>query len=166
MNGKTSIASPATLEFEDLDEGVESSFATTVPASAIDRFAELSGDNCPLHTNEDFAVARGFRGRVVHGAYLAALVSRLVGTQLPGSNAIIHQLQLSFHMPTHVGDAVRVTGRVERKLEPLRAVVLSVRIDVVGAGGELRPVANGRVQVGFTTRSEAARLAATESVAG
>jgi 3-hydroxybutyryl-CoA dehydratase len=145
-----SIEPPATLEFDDLVEGTESSFATIASAAAIDRFAELSGDNSPLHVSEGFALARGFRGRVVHGAYLAALVSRLVGTRLPGANAILHQMQLSFHATTHVGDALTVTGRVERKLDPLRAIILSVGIAVIEPDREPRRVASGKVQVGFT----------------
>jgi acyl dehydratase len=140
----------AELTFDDVAEGLEASFAVAVTAAAIDRFAELSGDVCPLHTKGEFAASRGFDDRVVHGAYLAALVSRLVGTQLPGLNAIIHQMQLHFQKPTYVGDTVNVLGRVERKLDPLRAILLSIRVDSSGRAGDARQVATGKVQVGFT----------------
>ncbi len=141
----------ASLEFEDVAEGLEAGFAVDVTGTAVQRFAELSGDFCPLHTNDDFAMGRGFQGRVVHGTYLMALVSRLVGTALPGRNGIMAQVQLAFHKPTYVGDSVRVLGRVERKLDALRAIVVSVGIDASGSAGERR-VASGKVQVAFTAQ--------------
>jgi acyl dehydratase len=142
----------AELQFEDIAEGQESSFDVELTTWVVDRFADLSGDVCPLHTSEAFAKERGFDGRVVHGALLGALVSRLVGTQLPGRNAIVHRVELAFHHPTHVGDFVRVTGRVVRKFDALRAIVLAVEVDRIAPGGERR-VASGKVQIGFTTRT-------------
>jgi acyl dehydratase len=143
-------ATVTALRFDELAEGLESSLAVAVSPAAVARFVELSGDVGPLHTSDDFAASRGFHGRVVHGAYLAALVSRLVGTQLPGANAVIQQIQLTFHKPTYIGDAVIVVGRVVRKLEPLRAILISVDIESSGAAGESRRVASGKVQVGLT----------------
>jgi acyl dehydratase len=140
----------AALDFAEVHEGLEASLGVAVTASAVDRFVDLSGDICPLHTSDEFAAGRGFPGRVVHGAYLAALVSRLVGTQLPGSNGILQQVQLHFQKPTYVGDRITVVGRVERKLEPLRAMVLSIAIEGEGPVGGLRRVASGKVHVGFT----------------
>ncbi len=148
MLGET--ARVAALEFDAISEGMARSFALTVSSDHVDRFAELSGDVSPLHVSDEFAAGRGFRTRVVHGAFLTALVSRLVGTQLPGMNAIVHQAQLTFHKPTYVGDTVTVAGRVERKLEPLRAILVSVNIDSSDPNGEYRRVASGKVQVGFT----------------
>jgi acyl dehydratase len=141
----------AELQFEDIAEGQESSLGVELTTTVVDRFADLSGDVCPLHTNEEFAKDRGFEGRVVHGALLGALVSRLVGTRLPGKNAIVHRMELAFHHPTHVGDAVRVTGRVTRKFDALRAILLAVEIHRTGPGGD-RCVASGKVQIGFTAR--------------
>ncbi len=141
----------AELQFEDIVEGQESSLDIELTTSVVERFADLSGDVCPLHTSDAFAKERGFDGRVVHGALLGALVSQLVGTRLPGMNAILQRIELAFHHPTHVGEAVRVTGRVTRKFDALRAIVLSVEVDRTGPGN-VRRVASGKAQVGFTAR--------------
>lgn len=140
----------AQLSFDEITEGTESSLSVVVSPSAIDLFIDLSGDVSPLHVTAEFARARGFHDRVVHGAYLGALVSRLIGTQLPGVNAIVQSMQLTFHKPTYIGDTVTVTGRLERKLDPLRAILVSVKIAGSGPSGGDRQVASGKVQVGFT----------------
>ena len=143
-------ARPVVLGFDDVAEGRESSFVVEVTPEAVDRFVEFSGDDNPLHTSDDFATSRRFEGRVVHGAYLAALVSRLVGTELPGRDAVVQQMQITFRKPTYLGETVTVTGRVERKFEPLRAILVSVTIESAAPAGEPRVVATGKVQVGFT----------------
>src|SRR3546814_7392913 len=72
--------------FDDLQLGQQAAFEATVSEADLDRFAEVSGDASPLHMDAGFARARGFAGRVTHGAYLTALVSRLVGVHLPGES--------------------------------------------------------------------------------
>ena len=64
--------------------GVSDTMAIPVSQAMSDAFAELSGDNAPLHTDEDFATGSGFEGRLVHGALVFSLLSRMVGTRFPG----------------------------------------------------------------------------------
>ncbi|WP_081494919.1 MaoC/PaaZ C-terminal domain-containing protein [Bradyrhizobium liaoningense] len=60
------------------------------------RYVALSGDTAPLHVDAEFAKAAGFDGVVVHGAYLMALVSRLVGTEFPGPRSVLERAELPF----------------------------------------------------------------------
>jgi len=59
---------------------VGQSHKISVPINVGDaeHFVSLSGDAAPLHTDADFA-RKAYDGPVVHGAFLNALVSRLVG---------------------------------------------------------------------------------------
>ena len=63
----------ARMAFADLSVGQRAGFESLVSGRDLDRFIALSGDASPLHADAAFARARGFAGRVVHGAYLSGL---------------------------------------------------------------------------------------------
>ena len=79
----------ATFALDDLIVGQRAQFDAVITGDDVDAFAALSGDASPLHVDSTFAHERGFADRVVHGAHLVALASRLVGMYLPGRNALL-----------------------------------------------------------------------------
>jgi 3-hydroxybutyryl-CoA dehydratase len=141
----------AILKFEDLVEGLERSFLYEVKEQDINSFAELSGDFSPLHMDAAFAKSRGFEGRVVHGAYISALISRLVGMILPGRDAIVQSTQCNFHRPTYAGALLEVTGKVTRRLDSLRATQITISVRQVMEKDKIDLV-SGKVQLGFTAQ--------------
>ena len=119
----------------EIAEGTTAHFERSIEERDIDAFARLSGDVSPLHVDAGYAREAGFRDRVVHGALLAALASRLIGTELPGRRALLLSLRLDFPAPTFVGDVLDVTGTVSAVHEPQQAI--QVRL-VIRCGEEVR----------------------------
>jgi 3-hydroxybutyryl-CoA dehydratase len=74
-------------------------------------FAAVTGDLNPAHTDEAFAEATPFRGRVAHGMLTSSLISALLGTELPGPGTIYLSQELKFKRPVRIGDTV--TARAE-----------------------------------------------------
>jgi acyl dehydratase len=128
-------AKPADWTLDALIEGATARFERRLTAEDVDAFAELSGDDNPLHMDPAFARSRGFRDRVVHGAFLAALASRLIGTLLPGRHALLLSLRLEFPAPTFPGDLVEVDGTVTTIHASQRTVALRLTIQ---CGAEVR----------------------------
>jgi acyl dehydratase len=141
------LAVPATWTLQQIAEGQECVFEVDIADTDLDCFGRLSGDVNPLHMNDQFARSRGFGRRVVHGAFLAALVSRLAGMHIPGLNCLIHELRLKFHSPAYSGDRLVVRGIVDQRSEAAGAIVMRVEIAVSSRG----LVASGKVTAGFTT---------------
>ncbi|MGE0632950.1 MAG: MaoC family dehydratase [Pseudobdellovibrionaceae bacterium] len=56
--------------FEELYEGLRAEFNVRIDEDSIRKFAALSGDENPLHTNSDFARSSGFSNIVAHGAII------------------------------------------------------------------------------------------------
>jgi 3-hydroxybutyryl-CoA dehydratase len=79
--------------------------------SALD-FAALSGDWNPLHTNAEYAAETTYRRPVLHGAFSAGLFSRMAGMFLPGTECLLHSLQLRFVTPIIPPASLVVSGRV------------------------------------------------------
>lgn len=112
--------------FEELRVGMEISREFEITAAEVDAYARLTGDNNPLHMDPDFAHAAGLRGRVAHGMYLAGLLSRMIGGELPGPGALWFGQELSFEEPVYVGDRLTITVRIAQ----VSAVTRAVRVEV------------------------------------
>lgn len=104
---------------EDLSIGMSASYAKTISESDVYLFAGISGDNNPVHINEQYAANTLFGKRVVHGMFSAALISTVAGTRLPGPGAIYIDQQISFKAPVYIGDTVNasltITGIDEQR---------------------------------------------------
>ncbi|MEC8621833.1 MAG: MaoC family dehydratase, partial [Pseudomonadota bacterium] len=73
---------------EELQVGQSDSYERIVTEKDIEDFAKISGDNNPVHLDEDFAKTTIFNGRIAHGMLAASFISTTVGTKLPGYGAI------------------------------------------------------------------------------
>ena len=142
----------ADLTLQHMTLGRAFEFEATISLEDVDRFAALTGDFSPLHMDDAFARARGFRGRVVHGAFTAGLVSRLIGTQAPGRNCLLHSIGMQFIAPVYPGDRLRIEAVVDQVSEAVESVTLKVHVWDVA---ESRLVAKAKVTMGFTQSKHA-----------
>jgi acyl dehydratase len=109
---------------------VGASATTTVPISLamVDAFTDLSGDDAPLHTNEDFAKRHGFEGCLVHGALVVALLSRVVGTRFPGPRSLWLKCDVNFSSPCYAPSVLRFHGVITQQTEATRSLILTFKI--------------------------------------
>jgi len=101
------------LVLSELFVGKKEELFQKIDESTIDEFAKLSGDYSRIHIDRQYAVQKGFRDRVVHGAYIASKFSQLIGTKLPGDTGILLTLNLNFHKAIIVGDYVRFSSVIK-----------------------------------------------------
>jgi 3-hydroxybutyryl-CoA dehydratase len=97
-----------------------------ISVADVARFVALSGDAAPLHTNAAFAKAAGFEGPLVHGAYLVALVSRLVGMEFPGPGAMLERVDLAFRKPCYAPCEIKLMATVKQISEAVATVMLEI----------------------------------------
>ncbi len=98
--------------FEDLSVGQEASLCNTVTEATIAAFADVSGDENPVHMDADYAATTLFKGRIAHGMLSAAYISAVFGMKLPGPGAIYVSQTLFFKAPVKIGDEVVTTVKV------------------------------------------------------
>ena len=101
--------------FDELKLGDSAALTHTLTQKDIELFAILSGDVNPTHVDEAFAKSTLFRRVVAHGMWGGALISALLGTELPGPGTIYLGQSLRFHEPVCIGDTVTVTATVKKK---------------------------------------------------
>jgi|TARA_B100002003_G_scaffold76071_1_gene71078 acyl dehydratase len=87
--------------------GEEAEILHVIATKDVDTFAELTGDNNPLHVDDDFASKTTFKKRVVHGMLTASFISTIVGTKIPGSGSLWYEQQIRFIVPVRIGSRIR-----------------------------------------------------------
>jgi phosphotransacetylase/acyl dehydratase len=110
--------------FDELRVGDTASLARTLTYKDIEVFAIMSGDVNPAHVDEAFAQSDMFHKIIAHGMWGGALISTVLGTQLPGPGAIYLGQSLRFRRPVGLGDTITVTVKVTAKDEEKRRVAL------------------------------------------
>lgn len=90
----------------------DASFEVEVSAHDAQSFATISGDWNPLHTDAAYAATTQFGRPILHGAFSAGLVSRMAGMYIPGTDCLLHGMQLKFLQPIVPPARLHVSGRL------------------------------------------------------
>ena len=123
---------------EDLSLGQTAAYSREVTGADIDAFAEVTGDDNPVHLDEAYAAKTRFGGRIAHGMLSAGYISTVLGSRMPGPGAIYLSQSLRFRRPVRIGDTVTATATIS-EIDQARArvtlkTVCKVAGDVVADG--------------------------------
>ena len=119
---------PSEYSFDEIELGMQKSFKVDISEDMLDDFAKLSGDDNPLHTNEEYASSTSFKKRVCSGMFLASFFSRLVGMYLPGKHALHISQSVNFVNPCFIGETITVEGKVIDKSPATKIIKLETTI--------------------------------------
>jgi phosphotransacetylase/acyl dehydratase len=108
--------------FNELELGETASLVRTLTYKDVEVFAIMSGDINPAHVDAEFAKSDMFHKVVAHGMWGGALISTVLGTQMPGPGTIYVDQSLHFHRPVGLGDTITVTLKVARKIDDTHRV--------------------------------------------
>lgn len=121
-----------TYYFEDLSVGMRETIMKTVMDNDVVGFAQVSGDDNPIHLCDVYASGTRFGQRIAHGLYTASLISAILGTRLPGPGAVYLHQTLNFKAPVKIGDVVVVTVEVAELTDKGRKCRLACEAHVDG----------------------------------
>ena len=102
----------AQIWFEDFEPGqVLTSAPRLITLSDIDDYARLTGENHPVHMDDDFAREAGFAGRITHGLFNLALIEGLkadLGCFDRSVTASLGWTDIRFSAPLYPGEEVHL----------------------------------------------------------
>jgi len=108
-------------------------------------FIQLSQDRNPLHTNNDFALSKGFKKIVMHGNILNAFLSYFIGECLPSKDVIIHSQDIQFKNPVYLDDKLNFTATVTGVFKSVNAIEFKYFFRNL----QSKVVAKGKIQIGI-----------------
>lgn len=95
----------------------------TITQAQVNAFAEVSGDNNPLHLNAEYAAETVFKKPIIHGMFGASIISCVLGTKFPGEGAVYLKQGLEFMRPMYVDVAYEARFIVKEIDEKGRATL-------------------------------------------
>lgn len=118
--------------FEEIEVGMSVSFKKIITKEMEASFRVITGDENPLHKDDDFAFeisGESFKGHVTFGMLTASFYSTVAGMYLPGKYSLIHSFdEISFMKPVFAGDELTVNAEVIDKDEALKMIRLKIII--------------------------------------
>lgn len=101
--------------YDEINVGDSAELTRTLRPQDIELFAVMSGDVNPAHVDAEYAKTDMFHGVIAHGMWGGALISAVLGTELPGPGTIFLNQSLNFSAPVGLGDTVTVRVEVTEK---------------------------------------------------
>jgi 3-hydroxybutyryl-CoA dehydratase len=108
-------------------------------------FISIFKDTNPLHTDEQFAINKGFKGCVMHGNILNGFVSYFIGECLPDKDVIIHKQEIIYKNPVYINDQLLFEAQLVEIYESVNSFLFKFTFK----NEDLKVVAKGQVQIGL-----------------
>ena len=117
----------------------------TIDDGVYEGFMQTFNDRNPLHTNEQFAIKHGFKGRVMHGNILNGFLSYFIGECLPDKNVIIHSQQIQFKNAVYLYDKLFFEATITGVFESVNTIEFKFAF----RNGESKIISKGQMQIGL-----------------
>lgn len=118
--------------YEEIAIGDHAEITRTLKLQDIELFAVMSGDVNPAHVDAEYAKTNMFHGVIAHGMWGGALISAVLGTEMPGPGTIFLDQSLKFKAPVGLGDTITVRVEVTKKLQNGRLLLACTCINQDG----------------------------------
>ncbi|MCE7058448.1 MaoC family dehydratase [Dyadobacter sp. CY343] len=99
----------------EIEPVVEASFEYpfTITQEEVQRFADLTGDNNPIHLDAEYAATTNFKRPIIHGMLGATVFTKVLGTQFPGFGSIYVKQTLEFLRPMFVDTEYKAVFKIQ-----------------------------------------------------
>ena len=112
------------MQFIEIEIGETAELTRTLKPEDIEMFAVMSGDVNPAHVDSAYARSDMFHKVIAHGMWGGALISAVLGTELPGPGTIYLNQNLNFRHPVGLNDTVTIRVTVTAKDDAQHHVTL------------------------------------------
>jgi acyl dehydratase len=135
------------VAFEGLEVGQEVfSVPKVIKREDVKAYADASGDQNPLHQDDDFARSVGFPGIIAHGMFsMAHLVTAL--KDWVGDPGALRSIAVQFRAVIYMDETLVARGRIASKDEATREVTLDLWAEVERDGETVKAIKNSRAVV-------------------
>jgi phosphate acetyltransferase/phosphate butyryltransferase len=109
--------------FDEIQIGDAASLTRTLTQQDINLFALVSGDTNPTHLDVEYVENTKSHKLSGHSMWMGALLSNILGNELPGAGTVYRSQFLEFNNPITLGDTVTLTITVKEKNDENHAII-------------------------------------------
>jgi 3-oxoacyl-[acyl-carrier protein] reductase len=88
------------------------SMQLSIDADLVKQFCDFSGDYNPIHLDLNAARRFGHPKPVAHGAILISFISKMIGTEIPGSGAVWLSQNTKWLNPIYIDDRIKIILKI------------------------------------------------------
>jgi acyl dehydratase len=137
----------SSVRFEEVKVGDEiPSLSKVVKREEIKAYADASGDQNPLHQDDNFARSVGFPGIIAHGMFTMAHLTKAL-TDWLGDPGALKRMKVQFRAVVFMDEEMVAKGRIEELDPSSKRAKLSVWVEVDRAGERQLPIKNSEAEV-------------------
>ena len=135
--------------FEDLRVDAElPSLSRIVIREDVRAYADASGDQNPLHQNDDVARSVGFPGIIAHGMFTMGHLATCVAAWAGGPENVV-RLSAQFRAPVLIGEEIVAGGRIRAIHDDTGSVTVELWVTVDREGSTEFAIRKGEAEVRF-----------------
>src|SRR5438132_6807412 len=137
----------ATVAFQDVHVGEElPPLSKVVKREEVKAYADASGDQNPLHQDDNFARSVGFPGIIAHGMFTMAHLSSAL-TRWLGDPVALTSIGVQFRAVVFMDETIEAGGTITDVNAGTKRAKLDVWVRVDRAGVSEYPIKNSRAEV-------------------
>lgn len=91
---------------KQLHIGDKAQFSKQITEEEVLIFAKISGDDNPVHLDEEYAKQSMFKQRIAHGFLVGSLISAAIAKYLPGNGTVYLNQNMKFLAPVFFNDVI------------------------------------------------------------
>ena len=137
----------ATVRFDDLEVGTELPVQPkVVRREDVKAYADASGDQNPLHQDDDFARMVGFPGIIAHGMFTMAHLTNSVARWAGDATALV-AVKVQFRDVVYMDETIEAGGTVSALDPQTRRATIDVWVRVKRDDDTRFPIKNSTAEV-------------------
>ncbi len=134
-------------DFDTLEVGQEVfESAKVIKREDVKAYADASGDQNPLHQDDDFARSVGFPGIIAHGMFSMAHLTKSL-KDWAGNPAGLKSIKVQFRSVVYMDETLVAKGRIAAKNEATKEVTLDVWEELERDGKIVTPIKNSQAVI-------------------
>ena len=141
------MTQPQRPDFDALEVGQEVfESAKVIRREDVKAYADASGDQNPLHQDDEYARSVGFPGIIAHGMFSMAHLTKSLKDWV-GNPAALKSIKVQFRSVVYMDETLVAKGRIASKNEATREVTLDVWEELERDGQRITPIKNSQAVV-------------------
>ena len=137
----------ATVKFEEVKVGDEIPvLSKVVKREDVKAYADASGDQNPLHQDDDFARSVGFPGIIAHGMFTMAHLATAL-TRWASDSAAVKRIKVQFRAVVYMDETIEAGGTISALDPGTKRATVDVWVRLERAGEAEEPIKNAVAEV-------------------